>query len=947
MRFKTFILSALSLAMLIALGSVLPTRATWAQSEDVLAGLDEVGTESGLTSPDDPRMIVATLIRTALGVLGLIAVVIVLYAGFLWMTSGGDEERVRRAKRMLINGFIGLLIILSSWAITEFVINSLANATNSNGSNGDGDGGTGLILGGGDSKAFEVTSYQPTGAVLLRNIVVQITFTQDVDSATVDEDAVRIVNTASGVPVDGTRQVSGNRITFTPAAPCPDPNQDRFCFDANTQYDITVSGLKSTTNVALSCANNLCSASFSSGDIIDTEDPTAQVTLPDDGAGVPSDSLVDVQALATDDAQVAVVDFAAGDVTFDSVPAVGPDLTNLALGSLWDTAGLLHGSRYEVSATVIDLAGNTATDSISVNVRPAACFNGVQDGAETGLDCGGDPASTEYCGACAGSSCSENADCSSGACVNGVCTELPEITAITPASGAPGTYVTIVGSGFGAGNGRVTFTSESGVVDATLAACGDAWDSDEIVVIVPAGAIDGPITVIADSGEIDATDDDNGKFIDDFNVNDIIGPGLCDISPDHGAPTESVTLEGVNFGATQDDSSVTFGAFSAGSYTKWSETAIDVTSPSTAEGKYAVAVTVNGVRSNEITYELTSDRGGAEPLISSISPGTGGIGQYITISGVNFGGSTGTVRFENTATGEFAIGSVDFPKECTDSVWHDEEIVVIVPGVMNDQYGTALQQGTYDVYVQTAAGDVSNRVSFVVDDSDPTPGLCAIEPSSALPGEKVTLYGNNFGSGAGTAIFSTQKDAVTTDWTSQSIVAIVPSGTVTGPVTVVNTEGSGSNQVNFEVAAEEEAEVTGQKASYAWSFSSGDIPSTPDIIIACEEDYLSGVPNSRFNDGDVCVNADVLAVFTQVMNEPSVVSSFTLEECIPSANGKNDCASTVMVDGLATTTPTVFRYSPATNLKKSTKYIVTFSTKAKSLDGAPLAHEITWYFVTR
>jgi hypothetical protein len=90
-----------------------------------------IGTQTGL-STTDVRLVVARIIRTALGLLGIIALVIVLYGGFMYMTAGGNEERVGTAKKILVNGGIGLLIILSSYAITSFVISRLVAATTGN-----------------------------------------------------------------------------------------------------------------------------------------------------------------------------------------------------------------------------------------------------------------------------------------------------------------------------------------------------------------------------------------------------------------------------------------------------------------------------------------------------------------------------------------------------------------------------------------------------------------------------------------------------------------------------------------------------------------------------------------------------------------------------------------------------------------------------------------------
>lgn len=77
----------------------------------------------------DIRLTIASIINVALGLLGIIAVVIIIYAGFVWMTAGGNDDRIKEAKAMLINGLVGLIIIVTSYAVARFVINALLVAT--------------------------------------------------------------------------------------------------------------------------------------------------------------------------------------------------------------------------------------------------------------------------------------------------------------------------------------------------------------------------------------------------------------------------------------------------------------------------------------------------------------------------------------------------------------------------------------------------------------------------------------------------------------------------------------------------------------------------------------------------------------------------------------------------------------------------------------------------
>ena len=71
----------------------------------------------------------ASLINVAMGLLGIIAVVIILIGGFQWMTAGGNDDKVAEARKRIFAGIIGLAIILSAWAIAIFVFKQLGKAT--------------------------------------------------------------------------------------------------------------------------------------------------------------------------------------------------------------------------------------------------------------------------------------------------------------------------------------------------------------------------------------------------------------------------------------------------------------------------------------------------------------------------------------------------------------------------------------------------------------------------------------------------------------------------------------------------------------------------------------------------------------------------------------------------------------------------------------------------
>ena len=94
-------------------------------SADIM-GVNIVGNAIELGN-DDPRRVTVQIINIVLGFLGLIAVIVVLFGGFKWMTSCGNQENVGKAKKLLISGLIGLVIILLSWGITSYVVRQMTN----------------------------------------------------------------------------------------------------------------------------------------------------------------------------------------------------------------------------------------------------------------------------------------------------------------------------------------------------------------------------------------------------------------------------------------------------------------------------------------------------------------------------------------------------------------------------------------------------------------------------------------------------------------------------------------------------------------------------------------------------------------------------------------------------------------------------------------------------
>jgi hypothetical protein len=89
-----------------------------------------VATNAGINNgTTDLPTIIGRIINVVLGFLGIVLLFYFIYGGFKWMTSGGDEKGVGEAKTMLRNAVIGLVIVMASYALSNFVLTQLVAVT--------------------------------------------------------------------------------------------------------------------------------------------------------------------------------------------------------------------------------------------------------------------------------------------------------------------------------------------------------------------------------------------------------------------------------------------------------------------------------------------------------------------------------------------------------------------------------------------------------------------------------------------------------------------------------------------------------------------------------------------------------------------------------------------------------------------------------------------------
>lgn len=90
-------------------------------------------TEINLTWWDNPTGSAANsviiIINIILGLLAVIALILLIYSGFSFMFSGGNSEKTKKAKDVIVTTIIGLVLILSAFAISNYAFSVLNKAT--------------------------------------------------------------------------------------------------------------------------------------------------------------------------------------------------------------------------------------------------------------------------------------------------------------------------------------------------------------------------------------------------------------------------------------------------------------------------------------------------------------------------------------------------------------------------------------------------------------------------------------------------------------------------------------------------------------------------------------------------------------------------------------------------------------------------------------------------
>jgi cytochrome bd-type quinol oxidase subunit 2 len=116
---------AASAATVLALTAPISVFAQGSAFQALNNGVTNAGTEAGLGTSKSLPQLIGRLVQQAMTLLGILLVVMVIYAGFLYMTDQGAGDKAKKAKGIITSAVIGLVLIFAAYSITGFVVTAL------------------------------------------------------------------------------------------------------------------------------------------------------------------------------------------------------------------------------------------------------------------------------------------------------------------------------------------------------------------------------------------------------------------------------------------------------------------------------------------------------------------------------------------------------------------------------------------------------------------------------------------------------------------------------------------------------------------------------------------------------------------------------------------------------------------------------------------------------
>lgn len=831
-RFKIYLI--LPVVFLLLAVFVLP-NITFAATDFGGEMLESLAINAGYNTEHKITAIIGSILKVIISLFGIFALIILVYAGVLWMFSKGDPVKIQKAKKLIASGLVGMLIIISSYAIVSFIIGKITGIF---GGSVYGEVNTGDSSGniGGFGTGFNVVSTYPRNE--MQNIKtcarVSALFNRDVLDTTVNESSFTIKDEDNNIFFNSIKDkyfVNNRSVSFY------HNNND---FDKFKVYRVTISngpnGVKSMNGELLERAKTIW---FKTSELDDYM-PQVKRSYPENkDTGVCRKAVIQVEFQeGSDPANIAEMD----PTSFNASNIKIQECT----GSDFDSAICKDSSELIISS-----------------ITPKTDFTGVSISLKN---------------------------------------SMKEDTI----------YKVILKSS----NNNPTLNPNDGIANN----CGKPLDGNK-------------------NSKIDGTPDDDYFIIFKTGKTEDCEPVISNVVPISGYYNDLFKITGDYFGIfgdvsiagmLADDNCTNADPIVPTSvndeetcYSSWNNREINVRVPfASVSGQLKVELTDSVKATYKDEFDVLS------PYLSKLQPDKGPAGEFIRISGKNFGNDVGKVYFISANTQTLGtVTEVFAPAACKNvDTWKNNEIIIETPN---------LDKGYYAVVIESE-NHFSNYLVYQIIDGVPGPGLCGIIPDQESKGASVVLDGIRFGDDSdtrdpdasvdftGVKMLKNKTNGVIS-WKDTAIRLTVPEDAVDGYVSVT-ANNKESNPVYFNVLK---------------SDLNSDFPRVIDSI-GCEGVYRSPSPYS--NSEGACTNEIINARFNIPMNISSFSGNINVFRC-----AGNDLECDTNISGLVSNIGNnIIAFRPNTNLIPNTWYKVIIKTGVKSAgSNKNLQTPFSWTFKTR
>lgn len=847
--------------------------------------------------------IVLSILSWILGILALLAAVIIVYGGIVWMTSQGVAEKVTRAKAILLNAVIGLVIVLSAWGVVLYFMGVFTDILGT----GSGDGGGGSNCSGcsipSSGSSFYVLATYPELAdeevYLCTDISVRMSEFVDPSTVTNDTFFLQIKDGAANGAACSTNNACSSGVCSAEGQCVGDhvPGQIGFGPGTDTKYfnfvpssdleidtvyeGVVVGGgagvLSKDGNTADSIDDRLAMSTdytwfFSTGSSTDTLPPTvkAESVFPADGENNVCTNTV---------------------INFDFSEPMRITSFNDDTSFLLDSAGTQDNPITPDWTDTRDLKNwSFGGDFDYVQVRPAQT---LETFSRYGVRLSGGDAENLFAGAVM------------DACGNAL-------------------------------DGDEDQTSEGSTVDNYIGFT-EGQTEDPITWTTGENAFCEP--VIESVTQINGYYGEDGKLRDgeSCSANDQCGSGSCSAGICQGYPSTTVEINGLYLAPHPEvrfEGSVNWAGESFN--TCFNSAHLGNVETNTTAGDVCLDDEIQNtdklvlrtpVGSGDTSVQVAVAEDFSEPSsgivdvqsphIKAIDPDNGAIGQYITILGENFGGSVGSVVLVSADNQRRSV--VEFPAACG-NVWSDTEVLVVVPETFTAADGS---QGTwqsgdvaYFQVINASNGRHSDLQLFTFNDVV-RPNLCDIVPSCQdTAGAAFTLNGTNFGdsrSGSEVAFAIDNDNGYNGDidnWSDSQITG--------------TTDTSMPQEEYWVTVYDDETGLNSNGRTFTIPCNVG--PSVVELLTCAPENGQYPYPNPQQGAQNACVNTSIGVLFDQKMAASSLNASTVTLDQFNKGSSFDSTFTSLRVAGL------IQKVNAAYDAQGQTYYGMTFNVTSTPVD---------------